>query len=227
MKQTTCPTVAVAYIRVSKDEQELGPLAQRASIEAWCRAHGVEVESWHEDAITGSSSPEDRPGLLAALAAQQDAKAGILIVARRDRLARDVLISTTLDRLVAKHGGRIISADGAGNGDTAGDEFLRTILDAAAQYERAMIRARTKGALQAKKSKGERVGTIPLGKQLGQDGQLVPCDAELVLAARARDLHAAGQSMASIARTLSSEGHRTRSGAPLHAVAVWRLVRIK
>jgi DNA invertase Pin-like site-specific DNA recombinase len=41
------PLVAVAYIRVSKDEQRLGPDAQRASIEAWAAREGVSVASWH------------------------------------------------------------------------------------------------------------------------------------------------------------------------------------
>jgi DNA invertase Pin-like site-specific DNA recombinase len=43
------PKVAVAYIRVSKDEQKLGPEAQRASIEAWATREGIAVASWHVD----------------------------------------------------------------------------------------------------------------------------------------------------------------------------------
>ena len=43
--RTGNPLVAVAYIRVSKDEQKLGPEAQRASVEAvgalWRAAQGV------------------------------------------------------------------------------------------------------------------------------------------------------------------------------------------
>ncbi len=35
------PLVAVAYIRVSKDDQKLGPEAQRAAVEAWAAREGV------------------------------------------------------------------------------------------------------------------------------------------------------------------------------------------
>ncbi len=44
------PLIAVAYLRVSTDEQRLGPEAQRASIEAWAKREGVAVVAWHADA---------------------------------------------------------------------------------------------------------------------------------------------------------------------------------
>jgi DNA invertase Pin-like site-specific DNA recombinase len=37
------------------------------------------------------------------------------------------------------------------------------IMDAAAAYERALIRARTKAALAAKRARGERSGEVPYG----------------------------------------------------------------
>jgi len=51
--------VAVAYIRVSKDEQRLGPDAQRAAIAAWAACEGVQIAAWHVD-------PEGSPGLFLA-----------------------------------------------------------------------------------------------------------------------------------------------------------------
>ena len=50
------PNVVVAYVRVSTDEQKIGPEAQRAAIEAWARAAGVQVVAWHEDlGVSGGS----------------------------------------------------------------------------------------------------------------------------------------------------------------------------
>src|SRR5580692_8132311 len=88
------PLVAVAYIRVSKDEQKLGPEAQRASIEAWAAREGVSVASWQVDQGVCSVTPiEGRPALLAALGALREYGAGVLVVAKRDRIARDVVLS--------------------------------------------------------------------------------------------------------------------------------------
>ena len=40
---TTDTRTAVAYLRVSTDEQHLGPEAQRAAITAWASREGVSV----------------------------------------------------------------------------------------------------------------------------------------------------------------------------------------
>ena len=44
---------AVAYLRVSTEDQALGPEAQRAAIEAWAARQGVQVLSWHLDQGVG------------------------------------------------------------------------------------------------------------------------------------------------------------------------------
>ena len=47
---------------------------------------------------------------------------------------------------------------------------MRTLVDAFSQYERALIRARTKAALAARRSQGLRTGQIPFGQRLADDG---------------------------------------------------------
>ena len=46
---------------------------------------------------------------------------------------------------------------------------MRRMVDAFAEYERLIIGARTKAALQVKKRKGERVGHIPYGFKLAEN----------------------------------------------------------
>jgi DNA invertase Pin-like site-specific DNA recombinase len=141
--------------------------------------------------------------------------ADTLLIAKRDRLARDVIIAATAEQLARKAGLRIVAADGAGNGDDASAWLLRTILDAMAQYERALIRQRTKAALAVKKAKGERTGTIPYGYQLAADGKtLVESAAEQAVCTRIRALREQGYSMQRIAVTLNADGLLTRRGTP-------------
>lgn len=221
------PLVAVAYLRVSTEEQHLGPEAQRAAIEAWASRAGARVVAWREDrGLSGSLGLEDRPALSAALADLRPLGAGTLVVAKRDRIARDALIAGTVDRLAERIGARVISADGVGNGGTASDQFMRTILDAAAAFELAQIRARTKAALAAKRARGERIGKIPRGMRLAADGiHLEPDERERAAVERARALREEGLSFAGIAARLAQEGHVTRTGKPFLRHAVHAMLR--
>lgn len=206
------PLLAVAYVRVSTDEQRLGPEAQRAAIEAWAAREGVAVVAWHTDSgISGGSDLDNRPALALALAGIRVHRAGLLLVARRDRLARDVVVAATIERATEALGAKVMSADGAPNGTGAAEQFMRTMLDAAAAYERALIRERTKAALAAKKARGERVGTIPYGYSV-IDGKLVPNEAEQGVLRVVRELRAAGLSLRAIETELAARGILSRTG---------------
>lgn len=157
MRHEVNPKVAVAALRWSTDEQDISPLTQRAAIEAWARREGVTVVAWHEDAgVSGGAALEHRPGLLAAIDDLKAHGAGVLIVAKRDRLARDVLVACMAEGLAARAGAVVQSADGTGNGEGPEAELFRRLIDCFAAYERALIRARTKAAMRALRVAGKR-----------------------------------------------------------------------
>lgn len=221
------PTLAIAYLRVSTDEQALGPKAQRDSIERWARANGVRVVAWYEDlGVSGGTPIEDRPGLLAAVDALGTHAAGLLVVGKRDRLARDVMIAAMAERLAQRAGARIVSADGAGNGDGPEAALMRSIIDAFGAYERALIRSRTKSALAVKRARGERTSRFaPYGFTFGTDGSsLVAHAAEQTIAARVRTMYDAGTSLSEIARVLTAEGVPSR-GARWYPSSIACIVR--
>ena len=157
------PHVSVAYLRVSKEEQQLGPEAQRATIEAWAARGGVRVASWHLDQLTSVTPTEKRPGLLAALNDLQEHHAGVLIVAKRDRIARDPVLTAGIERIALDHGATLLSAAGEGNGSTPADEFMRGVIHTTARYERALIRARTRNPAPRCEEETRRAhGLVPL-----------------------------------------------------------------
>ncbi len=225
-KRIGSPTLAVAYIRVSKDDQKLGPDAQRASIEAWAAREGVQVVSWHADHGVCSVTPIDaRPGLMAALASLRGQGAGVLVAAKRDRLSREVVLTAMIERAVVTAGAKVVSAAGEGNGDTPADGFMRTVIDGAAQYERALIRARTKAALASKATKGERVGGIPYGFVLATDGvHLEEHAGEQDVLRQVRDLRAAGLSHRGIVAELFARGLASRRGTAFRQTQVARML---
>src|ERR1700684_3154466 len=102
------PLVAIAYIRVSKDDQKLGPEAQRASIEAWAAREGVSVAALHVDqGVCSVTAIDQRPALVAALASLREHGAGVLVVAKRDRIARDPVLTRSVERAAEGCGARV------------------------------------------------------------------------------------------------------------------------
>jgi len=218
--------VAVAYLRVSTEDQRLGPEAQRAAIEAWAARSRVTIVAWHVDqGVSGGTDIGDRPALVAALGELRATGAGVLVVAKRDRLARDVYVAATIERAAAACGARVAAADGAGNGETPADAFMRTILDGAAAYERALIRARTKAALAAKSARGERVGSVPYGARVAPDGRRLEADeAELATVAQARELAGRGLSLRRVAAELAARGVVSRTGRDFLPAQIARMI---
>lgn len=220
---------AVGYLRVSTSEQVtsgLGLEAQQAAIEAAALKLGLPLAETFADAgVSGGLTLEQRPGLLAAVDAL--GAGDVLLVAKRDRLGRDVLNVCMIDRLVERRGARVVSA--AGEGTDSNDptsRLMRQIIDAFAEYERCVIRARTKSALDAKRAKGQRVGNLPFGFRLGDDGvMLEPHEEEQRVLTRIFALRAAGGTLRSIADALNAAGCRTRTGGPWQYQYVSRRVQ--
>lgn len=207
--------VAVAYLRVSTDEQTLGMEAQRSAIAAWAERQGVTVVRWCEDlGVSGGAELEKRPGLLEALGAVRDLRAGILVAHKADRIARDVYVSELVKRELRAVGASVALVEGI-CGDDPFSEMAGTIMDAAARMERRLIAARTKAALEIKKSRNERTGgSLPYGFQLRQDGiHLEPHPEEHPVLVRILDLRRMGLGGRRIAAALTAEGFPPRGAA--------------
>lgn len=216
--------MGVGYLRVSTERQGesgLGLAAQRQAIEDWAAREGVTLTSWHEDWASGSTDIDARPGLRAALGAL-GADAGVLVVARRDRLARDPIVCAMAERDAARVGARIVSADGVANEDNEDMRMVRVILDAIHARARTRSNAITKAALAARRAKGEPLGRAPYG-QRWQDGRLVDDPGERAVMARIVELRKAKHSLREIAARLNSEGLRPRRGQ-WSATTVQRIV---
>ena len=82
-----------------------------------------------------------------------------------------------------------------------------------AEMERAMIRERTRSAMNVKRSRGERIsGHAPFGWDFGRGGRLVPNAREQKVIARMRRMRAEGMSFRGIGVRLDEEGIRPKRG---------------
>jgi DNA invertase Pin-like site-specific DNA recombinase len=207
----------VGYLRVSTGQQVesgLGIEAQGHAIRDAARRLGLELAAVYTDAgASGSWELKDRPALADALNALR--RGDVLLVAKRDRLARDTFVTAILERELQRKGARLVSAAGEGtDSDDPTAVFTRRILDAVAELERGLTAARTRAALRAKRARGERAGTEPYGWRINGDGRtLHPHDDEQRTLALIRECRAAGYPLREIAAELNRAGIKTRTGS--------------
>lgn len=234
---------AIGYIRVSTAKQAesgLGADAQRDAIERWAKQQGVDLAAFHADeGVSGSTDALDRDGLVDAIGDLQ--RGDTLVVAKRDRLARDLFVMGGIERMVAKRGARIVSVAGEGTGTDADDPaglLQRGIVDLFAQYERALARFRTRVALRGKARRGGRVGRFAAtgyrievvteadeqGRPVERGVQVVDDREQRVLAAVAEAMSCGcGMSLRCIAARLAEQGLVSRAGTPYSAAAIRRM----
>lgn len=174
----TPPRRAISYRRVSSAEQVagMGPAEQAEAIRRYAAAEGIQlVEDRFED-VSGTTPLEDRSELRAALAVLARGEAEALLVARRDRLARDWRIAGAIVLAFEAVGASIIYAEG-GNGAEPGSELLDALGHALSDSERRRLVAR----LQAAKRVAAEMyplarkhgGPVPLGYRRAKDGLAV------------------------------------------------------
>lgn len=211
---TTTMAKAIGYRRLSKEKVEngLSLTAQRQAIETEAKQLGLTLTAtFTDDGVSGGARIEKRTELLAAL--HELGTGDVMIVARRDRLARDVLLAGWIEKEAARRGASIVSAAGEGNGaDDPASRLMRQIIDAFAEYERGLIRSRTKAALAVVRAEGRRFsGHAPFGYRLTDDGRVVrnPEEQKAVrLMVRWRDR---GLSLGDISARLARRGYLSRA----------------
>ena len=156
----TTDRIAIAYLRVSTSKQGasgLGIEAQRHAIARFAEAEGFEILAEHVETESGKGSDalDRRPVLAAALAEARKAKVPVL-VAKLDRLSRDVHF---ISGLMAQRVPFIVAELGLD-----ADPFMLHLFAALSEKERALISARTKDALAAAKARGVRLGSPAIEK---------------------------------------------------------------
>ncbi len=208
---------AIGYRRLSKEKGDdgLSLTAQRQAIEAEAKRLELPLAAtFTDDGVSGGARIEKRTQLLAALS---ELGAGdVLIVTRRDRLARDVLLAGWIEKEAARRGASIVSAAGEGNANDPASKLMRQIIDAFAEYERSLIRARTKAALAVIRGEGRRFSRhAPFGYRLTDDDRIVRDPKEQKAVRMMAQWRERGLSLGDISARLSRRGHRSRAGTPL------------
>ena len=211
MSQMNQMSYAVIYTRISTGNQEYGHMAQEDECRAFAAQLNLEVREVYQDTCSGTIPAVERPGFGSLLDALRTGV--VVLMYRRDRLGRSVVANAVAEQMINKLGASLSSLDVRGGNDPEA-VLTRSIMDVLAQYERGLISRRTQAALRAKKLRGERVGSIPLGYMLGEDQQLTEDAEEQAKIDRVRAWRAEGYSFTHLKQLCTHHGILARSGNP-------------
>src|SRR4051812_7770328 len=217
-------TTAIPYYRVSTARQGrsgLGIGAQKAAVQRFAEAEGYELSGEYVEVETGKGADalDRRPELATALARARKLKCPV-IVAKLDRLSRDVHF---ISGLMAHRVPFIVAELGAD-----ADPFMLHLYAALAEKERALISARTKAALAAKKAQGVKLGNPRAAETIGRahDAARAVADQFAVnVLPIVREIQASGlTTLRDIAGALNARGIRTARGGAWHSSTVRNLL---
>lgn len=217
----------IGYVRVSTDQQVesgLGLEGQAKAIEEYALKLNLPCQIFIDAGLSGSLALDKRPGMLESISLLT--KGSIFVVAKRDRLGRDALVMAMIESAVKRKGAKIVSLAGEGTeSDDPSSILMRRLVDAFGEYERLIIGARTKVALKVKKDKGQRVGHIPFGKKLADDGiHLEDNHEESQTFSLMSKLRSKNISIRNIAQKMNSNGKLNRGSIWNHA-SVHRILK--
>jgi DNA invertase Pin-like site-specific DNA recombinase len=221
----------VAYLRVSTDKQGrsgLGIEAQAAAVAQHIRQAGCELLATYTEVETGKKdSLGNRPELRKAIAHAKRSK-GTLVVAKLDRLARSVAVTSMLHQ----SGIDFVCVD-----NPSANRLTVQILSAVAEAEARAISERTKAALAAYKARGGRLGaSLPQCRNLTHEARAKGArsaaeahrknavEAYTDVAPLIQNLRRNGKSLRMIAHSLNLEGQSTRRDKMWNPMQVKRVL---
>jgi DNA invertase Pin-like site-specific DNA recombinase len=215
----------VSYIRVStagQGKSGLGIEAQRAALARFAETEACQLVAEFVEVETGKGADalDRRPQLAAALALAKKARASV-VVAKLDRLSRDVAF---ISDLMARRVPFIVAELGAD-----ADPFMLHLYAALAEKERNLIGERTRVALAARKAQGVKLGNPRNLAEAGAKGAASQrADADAFAAnvlPIVRQIEAAGATThRAIAEALNARGVRTARGGEWHGSTVRNLL---
>jgi len=211
---------AIGYTRCSTNEQAdsgLGLEAQSERIRAYCTMRGLELPDLITDAgVSGGKPLASRDNGQRLLTTIRERKADAVVMLKLDRMFRNAGDCLATVEKWEKAGVALHVVDLGGNAiDTtsAAGRFMLVVLAGAAEMERNLTRERTRSAMAVKRANGQRIGSVPYGSDLAEDGAtLVPNESEQAVIAEIRSWRSQGWTLERIATTLTDRGVPTKTG---------------
>lgn len=206
-------TKAFGYIRVSGRGQLKGDgfTRQREAIKAYAAANGIKIVRWfEEEGIAGKTEWEDRPAWIAMMAELNGTRT--VLVEKLDRVARDLMVQEHIIADLRKRQVQLVSVTEPAIDEDPTRVLMRQIMGAIAQYDKAMIVLKLRGARQRMKAKtGRCEGAKPFEDQ--------------VVIGKMQAMRSNGMSFDRIADALNTEGVKPKRGERWYGSSVNNVLR--
>jgi putative DNA-invertase from lambdoid prophage Rac len=197
----------VSTVRQATEGESLE--VQQRQIQGYAHMHGLTLAGVVvEEGVSGSVPVEDRPvgGPLFAKLERGD----IVVAAKLDRLFRSALDALKVVESLKTRGVKLhlldLGGDIAGNGLS---KLFLTIAAAFAEAERDRIRERIGQVKADQKARGRYLGgKVPFGFRRGENGDLVPHEAEQKAIGEMVALRAQGKASRAIASAMALKDHK-------------------
>jgi DNA invertase Pin-like site-specific DNA recombinase len=213
---------AFGYLRVSGESQIEGDgfPRQRAAIQKYAAAHGIEIVRFFEErGVSGTTEGDDRPAFQEMLVALLSNGTRMVLIERLDRIARDIIIQEGIIKNLTRRGFELVSVS---EPDLCSDDMyrvaMRQMLGVFSELDRKAIVVKLRAARNRKKlTNGKCEGRKPFGHYQDE--------------AQARDrivnLYSSSGKYDHVAKTLNAEGIKTRSGGEWYPATVRRIILYK
>jgi DNA invertase Pin-like site-specific DNA recombinase len=211
---------AAAYYRTSSqtnvgnDKDSLK--RQEDAVRAYATAHDIKVvREFYDGAVSGADPVDSRPGFSDMVAYMLGNGARSVLVETANRFARDLIVQETGYKLLKDKGIELIAVDSPDSfvSDTPTAEFIRQVLGAVAQLEKAMLVSKLRGARDRRRRETGRCEGNPAF------GVIPPAHIKAAKAYSAK-----GVSLRRISDQLAAKGFLSRSNTPYSASAIRSMV---
>lgn len=225
LKAAEKATKALAYLRTSSAQNVGGDsdTRQREAVQRFAKAHGIElVGEFYDAAVSGADPIETRPGFAAMLDRIEGNGVRLVLVEDASRFARSVIAQELGVLAMQARGVRVVTANGDDltANDDPGRVMMRQVAGAFAEYEKARLVQKLKGARDRKSAEhGRRIegrkGYRETAPELVREARRL---------ARKSPLTGKVRSLREIAAELAGLGYTNKLGKPLAATQVRRLL---
>lgn len=203
----------------SQQPKNLTLAFQESMISEFAAARGIDLVAVHREEIDSSGSG-GRPVLDEIVAQSGGGGFDVLIVARLDRLTRNIReLDALLSTVCVRNGVDLVSIEEGLDTTSEGGRLALNIINIVTKWDTKKIPDRTREIIAQKRVKGERVGHAPFGYTY-KNKKLVPVKKELETVALIREKRDAGMSYHKIARFLNDNRIASKRGGIWYAETV-------
>jgi len=220
VRETTVKAIGYASLNAINPQPTQFSLGdQERMIREYASSHGMELAAIHSE-IKNTNNDLDHPQLEKVLASAARGDFDVLIIARLDRLTRNIrYLNAVIAEICVKYGIGLVSVEEGLDTSADSGQLAINIIDIFTKWDSKRISDRTREIIARKRERGERVGHAPFGYTY-QNKKLVEVPEEqrtVELIRRKRD---EGMSYHKIARMLNEDSIASKRGGIWYAETV-------